>query len=86
MVGSYFNGYLTRTRRIPALFCGLQDPAVAAEVARQATIVTWAGSSHRNGSAVMLRLLGRVEDFQHGQPVPLTQPVRGLVQVGGLSC
>jgi hypothetical protein len=54
------------------------SPAATAAVLQSVTVVTHNGSSHRPGTSAMLRL-GVLEDFEQ-QPVPLTQPLRALVQ------
>jgi len=64
----------------PAFTLSFLPPVVSDALAANATVLTYAGNTHRNGSSYMLRL-GRVEDWDVGQPIPLTQPTRALSQL-----
>jgi len=67
----------------PTFSLAFLPPAASNFIAGAASVITHVGDGSRgNGSSVMLRL-GELEDFSR-QPVPLTQPLRALVQASYL--
>lgn len=73
------NGYYIMR---PSLLMAFIPPDASDALLHEAQLISWNTSVHRAGSAVMIRL-GVLETFED-QPVLLTEPLRALVQVGGV--
>lgn len=64
----------------PHLRMAFLPPGASAALLRDAQLVSWNASTQRTGGAAVMIRVGVLETFED-QPLPLTTPLRGLVQV-----